>query len=898
MNNTFMESLVVDRTDIKSIKTTLEKIYKLEVKTEKRETKEAKREKQNQKRRSGDFKLKNLLGITSNDQRKTKKGILGLLGNIFKSILSIGATPLLVAAGIGLVGGAVVAYIKSEEFRKHVNEKVLTPLGEAMAKAAPGLMMAAIMKAKFIIKNPTPGVKPPTGSGNSNKKGKGKGKGKGKPKGSGNNTNPTGTGTSTPPKIKPPGTVVKKPPVVPVSPGRSPILGPTGQPLPPTVQGTTPARAPSIPKPKAAPKITPPKTSALKNIGGGLKSLLSPASLKTLGLSIAVDAAVEKLILDPAEKEMMKMINKKVAGMSEEEKTKYLKKKVEEYKKEKKYQNHWWHTVDKIHTLGAPTQSEMKTDKIEKILNNFGLQIDGKEIEIEEEEPEMLQTGGITGDATGDPRAKLGLLENRDYKEKSPLMQSPVKRQSGGLVLFAGHTDVPAGHPQPGTDAPGTDLQGKYRPTAEQHFANAVGRAADSLAQKENVPLSFRPAKGQYASTSDPNSNWAQIKQIRRGGGSAIDLHYDAYGYEGGRLIQGARGVISNGFTLTDVEKSVRNKFGKHPTSGTFGVPIVELDTINKAPGNTNTYARMLVDSVKNVDSSSSYQDLKGGSTNTNTGSTDQNQQLQKTEQRTLMGTVASFTNPVDMISNLGKAVKNFGGAFGEFVGSALEMTASTFNESQGDQQKLQTGGVVGKPIKMKKGGTPSPTKMPKDRPSVSTPAPEPVKEDKPHKSIPAPRPVKRERQSSTTPQVPPAPNISITPPKTSKFVAPKESTPKTAPPSTALTPPKSPTKAPTKSSKASPIKSQTTTPQPTPQPQQPKVKRTPVSKMQKGGLVSLSQNYHLNSMGNELPVIIPVEFPSIPVRGTSTKTTPGSFGGVGSGVNDSYRLSMGAAFS
>lgn len=867
MNNTFMESLVTDQKDIKSIKTTLEKIYKIEVKTEKREAKEAKREKQNKKRKSGDFQLKSLLGITSSDQRKSKKGILGLLGNVLKSIVSIGAAPLLVAAGIGLVGGAIVTYIKSEQFRKLVNEKVLTPLGEAMAKAAPALMMAAIMKAKFIIRDPKLPTKPRTNPGADKRKPKGSKKDqKGKAKDTGNKTKPTGTGSRTP-KTKPPGTVIKKP-VAPVSPGPSPILGPTGKPLPPSVQGTTIARAPSIPKPKAPPKITPPKSSPLKNIGGGVKNLLSPSSLKTLGLSVLIDAAVEKLVLDPAEKEMMKMINKKVATMSEEEKTKYLKKKVEEYKKEKKYQNHWWHTVDKIHTLGAPTQSEIKTDKIEKILHNFGLQIDGKEIEIEEEEPEQLQTGGVTGD----PRAKLGLLENRDYKEKSPLMQSPLKRQSGGLVLFAGHTDVPVGHPQPGTDAPGTDLQGKYKPTAEQHFAIEVGKAADSLAKKEDVPLSFRHASGRYESASDPNSNWGQIKQIRSSGGSAIDLHYDAYGYEGGKLIQGARGVISNGFTLTDVEKSVRNKFGKHPTGGTFGVPIVELDTINKAPGNTNTYARMLVDSVKNVDSSSSYQDLKGGSTNTNTGSTDENQQLQRTEQRTLMGTVASFTNPVDMISNLGKAVKGFGGSFGKFVGGALEMTASAFNDAQDEPQQLQTGGVVGKPLKMKKGGIPSLTKMP---------------EDKPSKSIPSPRPVKSERPSPTTVRVPPAPNISVTPPKTSKIVAPKESTPKTRP-SNALTPPKAPAMSPA----MPPSKSKQR------QPQQPKVKRTPVSKMQKGGLVSLSQNYHLNSMENELPIIIPVEFPSIPVRGTSTKTTPGGFGSAVSGVNDSYRLSMGAAFS
>lgn len=73
-----------------------------------------------------------------------------------------------------------------------------------------------------------------------------------------------------------------------VPPGRSPgsggtILGPSGKPTGPQVQGTTPGRAPSIPPPKTAPpKVVTPKNpiaflSKSKNLLGGLKSLLGNA---------------------------------------------------------------------------------------------------------------------------------------------------------------------------------------------------------------------------------------------------------------------------------------------------------------------------------------------------------------------------------------------------------------------------------------------------------------------------------------------------------------------------------------------------------------------------------------------------------------------------------------------
>ena len=65
---------------------------------------------------------------------------------------------------------------------------------------------------------------------------------------------------------------------------------------------------------------------------------------------------------------------------------------------------------------------------------------------------------------------------------------------------------------------------------------------------------------------------------------------------------------------------------------------------------------------------------------------------LSPSQQTSLQKGVSVATNPVEMMKNLGTALSGFGGKFGQFVGQALTATASTF----GDAQTLQTGGFVG----------------------------------------------------------------------------------------------------------------------------------------------------------------------------------------------------------
>ena len=166
----------------------------------------------------------------------------------------------------------------------------------------------------------------------------------------------------------------------------------------------------------------------------------------------------------------------------------------------------------------------------------------------------------------------------------------------GGVVLFKGHGDVPAGQAQ-GTDGPGTDLEGKYQPNAEQYFVEQVAQKAASMSDK----VVYAPPAGKFADSGDGQSNWSRIAGLRQKNEAAIELHFDAYGKEGGKMIVGNRGMLIGNRSLLDIEKRIEKAFGTHPLSGSkgWGTLMLELDPVNKAVGNIEKYAKMIVDAVE-----------------------------------------------------------------------------------------------------------------------------------------------------------------------------------------------------------------------------------------------------------------------------------------------------------
>jgi hypothetical protein len=270
--------------------------------------------------------------------------------------------------------------------------------------------------------------------------------------------------------------------------------------------------------------------------------------------------------------------------------------------------------------------------------------------------------------------------------------------QTGGLVLFQGHGDVPSNSGiAPGTDGPGTDYAGKYKPTAEQHFVNEVLKRTAMLAQKENVPVSYQRSTGKYLSASHPQSNWSLANGIRRKGGSAIEIHFDAYGMQNGRMIEGARGILKGGQgALTKIEKSVESKFGVHPSSGQgWGTLMLELDSLKYARPRLSMYSRMLVDAVKNAGASGQAPTTAPGTTQVTPGGTSSG----TTPSAPTMPTVPGLTGPSpnltlntgvgDFFGNLFPGIK----AFGEGFISGFRKTAKNpFAKTE----KHQMGGVVG----------------------------------------------------------------------------------------------------------------------------------------------------------------------------------------------------------
>jgi len=327
----------------------------------------------------------------------------------------------------------------------------------------------------------------------------------------------------------------------------------------------------------------------------------------------------------------------------------------------------------------------------DKILKDTTIDISGEIVA-----PVKKQSGGMVGryeKDERDPRYKLGKMEMRGFsdEEQDKKNHTVIKRQQGGLVLFAGHNDVPNGHAQPGTDAPGTDLQGKYKPTAEQHFADEVGRETAALAKKEGVPISYQPSTGRYASGSHPDANWTKMKNIRGSGGSAIELHFDAYGYEGGKLIQGTRGMIINGYSLTENEKKIQKTFGTHPSGDSFGALILELDTINKAPGNSKSYARMIVDSMEGVTGPAPQVDATGRSGGQSSAGT--------------AGKLSSASPPPKQKNIIEMITGGFGMA-GQAIGAVYEAFMEVFGEDLAALFNFSGGGGGGSNTSASSGGS------------------------------------------------------------------------------------------------------------------------------------------------------------------------------------------------
>lgn len=298
------------------------------------------------------------------------------------------------------------------------------------------------------------------------------------------------------------------------------------------------------------------------------------------------------------------------------------------------------------------------------------------------------QTGGtIDQDKKKGDKTDERLFSTTGFMEGAKRPSKEQRLQTGGLVLFKGHGDVPPGSGiAPGTDGPGTDIQGKYKPTAEQHFVEQVAKKTVLLAQRENVPISYQAPTGYYKSASHPKSNWSLANGIRRKGGSALELHFDAWGTQNGQYMEGARGILKGGQgALSKIEKSVENKFGVHPASGKgWGTLMLELDSLKYARTRVDSYTRMLVDSVKNAGAKGNAPATVKPGTTGNTTPQQQKPQVQpKTESFNPLGGLMDGLNSI--MSGLG--------AFGQ---GFKDGWTSNFKNPFANAEKHQNGGRVG----------------------------------------------------------------------------------------------------------------------------------------------------------------------------------------------------------
>ena len=213
-----------------------------------------------------------------------------------------------------------------------------------------------------------------------------------------------------------------------------------------------------------------------------------------------------------------------------------------------------------------------------------------------------FQSGGkidpkIVGQEYGIPNFnKSNVGENLRYLSTGDAMQV-AKLQTGGLVLFQGHGDVPAGHSQPGTDGPYSSIQGKYKPTAEQYFMDLIGKKA--AAQSDSI--TYAPPTGKYRSGFDAGANWARMRDLRNKGQSAIELHADGYDGRPGKF-KGRPGVLPGTATgptdaVGEAEKNIRRIFGMY--GGTRTANILELDNIMNVSQTPDKYVKMLIQAAE-----------------------------------------------------------------------------------------------------------------------------------------------------------------------------------------------------------------------------------------------------------------------------------------------------------
>ena len=137
------------------------------------------------------------------------------------------------------------------------------------------------------------------------------------------------------------------------------------------------------------------------------------------------------------------------------------------------------------------------------------------------------------------PYKPSDVVDSQRYLATTDAMNRSEGFLKGGVVLFKGHGDVPQGQAQ-GTDGPGTEIEGKYQPNAEQYFVEQVAQKAASMSDK----IVYSPPAGKFADSSNPQSNWSRIASLRDKKEAAIELHFDAYGKEGGKMIVGNRGML------------------------------------------------------------------------------------------------------------------------------------------------------------------------------------------------------------------------------------------------------------------------------------------------------------------------------------------------------------------
>ena len=265
--------------DVSFLAKSLNKEAELEKKAQKQYEKDVGKVEEKKLRSGEEKKLEKKItkGLISPLKAVGKKagGVLGTLMELFMTLLGGWLTN----QGIEAIKADAEGNIgKLEEIKKNVIETLAT-VGGIFAILSGGLLViGTIVKslakriAKFLwrktfgrILNP----KPPT---------------------------PTNKPTTTPGTTKPsPSSSPRSTPrpVKPVSPGgpKSPILGPNGKPVPPQVQGTSPARAPSIPRPGQGitPKV-PPTPTPIKGSGLNLRGLVAG-----FAINWAIDQGLSKI---------------------------------------------------------------------------------------------------------------------------------------------------------------------------------------------------------------------------------------------------------------------------------------------------------------------------------------------------------------------------------------------------------------------------------------------------------------------------------------------------------------------------------------------------------------------------------------------------------------------------